>query len=622
MKIIPYQELEFDEDNILEQVEYRGEGNSSIVIALKQRAQVIKLSKRHVKSCDSKHLSELLKSSLENVIYIENIFKPLAEPYLSANFKLIYLKPDFITRLNDAVEPHRPLQRLEKSLICQDQYAMLMNDLCLLPKFITQQLISNEGHREDFFCGPTFSVEVKPKQGFLPIQPTTSINQSCREKATCFVENYKNCSSFIINGGNNNDDIQYKHHGQLDEWHPGNSCLYGSNQYLKLLRGQVRRISGYCPLDLFSGCPKRMKNAIRQLIFNPQNNFRIFKDLTLVYDEENKSHKSFANAIDGLFASIKAPATTLPLAMGKQIPIASETSRNDRRDSGQDENRFINILCRMLLNRNEADEQADASIQFVDNHECLNVNEFGREGLKKPNASSQVCFDHISLDKCKRCDPIITRNKFNKNEVQQNECDPLIINNNHETIPDRHRLPEGSVLYHVLKAQQIDTIGIHNATSMLEWLLQNNEPGEVYSMLSSPQQPPGFGSPHQLTYESRFNFYIRKVYEFLVSMTAKDCSMMITFQRISSKCQKHIEQNMPELKNNLLTEKSSGLYFLYSIGLTDLDKKKPNKLPVIRDNVDISHKIRLENQAISDQNLEITVMPSTIIDIKKCKVVT
>lgn len=618
MKIIPHQELEFDEDNILEQVEYRGEGNSSIVIALKQRAQVIKLSKRHTKSCDSKHLSELLKSSLENVIYIENIFKPLAEPYLSANFKLIYLKPDFITRLNDAVEPHRPIQRLNKSLICRDQYAMLMNDLCLLPKFITKQIVIEDGQREDdYFCGPTFSVEIKPKQGFIPIQATSSTIHPPFEPETTtrFIDRHKDCSSSNNSENNNNDAKQYNQHDQHKSWEPGNSCLFGSNQYLKLLRGQIRRISNYCPLDLFSGCPKRMKNAIKQLIFNPQNNFRIFKDLSLVYDEDNKSHRHFTNAIDGLFAPIKGPATkiTTPLALGKQKPIASDDRTNNSRDTSEYENRFISLLCRMLLNKNESDEQLDNNDHYIDEDERYIADGLDRDYSSYQNGLSDLCYDHMSITKCKRCNYVMNGKKFNTNQNQQDECKTAIIDNDQEVTRGIHRLPEGSVLYHVLKAQQIDSIGIHNATSMLEWLLANHDPDTVYSQLSSLRQPPGFGSPHQLTYESKYNYYIRKVWEFLVSMTAKDCSLMVTFRRISSKCQKYIEQNLPELKSNLLTEKSSGLYFLYSIGLTDLDKKKPTKLPVIRDNVDTSHKIRLENEAISDQNLEITVLCPTIV---------
>lgn len=559
MKIITYQELDPGQDqNILEQVEYRGEGNSSIVIALKDRAQVIKLAKRHLGPCDSKNLNQLLQSSLENVIYIDNIFTPLAGPYMSANFKLIYLKPSFINALHGVIEPHRPLQRLDKSLIIHDQYAMLMNDLCSLPKFITNHL------RPDDLCGPTFSVEIKPKQGFLPIVPSS-------------MQSTKSDINFMGHEINTSEQ----------RWLPGNSCLFGSNQYLKLLRGQIKRLSGYCPIDLFSGCPKRMKNAIRQLIFNPQNNFRIFKNLDLVYHDQKPMR--LTDAIQDMFG---INTTTSGIATKNQkIDLQRDTETSD----SDAENRFVDLLCRMLLNKNESDEYN--GLDDDTDHDFDYTEELKEDIL---NATCDICLDHLSLRKCKRCNPI---NDHSPTQFKQN----IESNSIKEMRISPHELTKKSVLYHVLKAQQLDTIGIHRATYMLDWLLKNNNPEMVLDQLSCPCKPPGFGSSHQLAHESRYDFYIRKVWEFLVSMTAKDCSLMITFQGITTKCQKHIEQNVPELKNNLLTEKTTGLYYLYSIGLTDLDKKKPTKLPVIRDNFDISHKIRLEHQATNDQNLDIGI---------------
>ena len=87
--------------------------------------------------------------------------------------------------------------------------------------------------------GPTFSFEIKPKQGWHSL------------KATCSV------------------DLCHR-------------CL---KQYAKLYQGEISSISKYCPLDLFSGEKTRMKRAIFDLYENPCNRFKMFKDGELVYTD-------------------------------------------------------------------------------------------------------------------------------------------------------------------------------------------------------------------------------------------------------------------------------------------------------------------------------------------------
>ncbi|KAJ8948196.1 hypothetical protein NQ318_010472 [Aromia moschata] len=64
-------------------------------------------------------------------------------------------------------------------------------------------------------------------------------------------------------------------------------------------KGQIKQISKYCPEDLFSGNALRMRNAIKSLIKNPQNNFRIFKNGVLCYGE--KVDTDFDNIVPALF---------------------------------------------------------------------------------------------------------------------------------------------------------------------------------------------------------------------------------------------------------------------------------------------------------------------------------
>ncbi|XP_030021087.2 inositol-pentakisphosphate 2-kinase isoform X1 [Manduca sexta] len=69
---------------------------------------------------------------------------------------------------------------------------------------------------------------------------------------------------------------------------PYSKCYFCLKQYTKLQLKQIQSVSNYCPLDLFSGIRSRMNHAIKCLADNPQNNFKLFKNGTLVYDEKSK----------------------------------------------------------------------------------------------------------------------------------------------------------------------------------------------------------------------------------------------------------------------------------------------------------------------------------------------
>ncbi|XP_022117579.2 inositol-pentakisphosphate 2-kinase [Pieris rapae] len=64
-------------------------------------------------------------------------------------------------------------------------------------------------------------------------------------------------------------------------------CYYCMKQFLKLCDKQIDKISKYCPLNLYSGDRKRMKVALVNLVENPQNNFKMFKNSEIIYSENS-----------------------------------------------------------------------------------------------------------------------------------------------------------------------------------------------------------------------------------------------------------------------------------------------------------------------------------------------
>ncbi|KAK9695155.1 Inositol-pentakisphosphate 2-kinase [Popillia japonica] len=95
----------------------------------------------------------------------------------------------------------------------------------------------------------------------------------------------KNLDSFRLSGATYAIEIKPKQ-GWIPKQSRQSKCQFCQNQYLKLQKNQIKKISGYCPLDLFSGDKQRMVKAIKSLIYNPQNNFRIFRNGVFIYGEQ------------------------------------------------------------------------------------------------------------------------------------------------------------------------------------------------------------------------------------------------------------------------------------------------------------------------------------------------
>ena len=110
-------------------------------------------------------------------------------------------------------------------------------------------------------------------------------------------------------------------------------CEFCLKQREKVRAGQAKTESKYCPLDLFSGSRDRMTAAVRNLLENPQNNLRIFKDGNLLHDEISANTPACAVLLAEMFGSKSCLAEILVHLLsqekGKEIVLKNTVNACD-----------------------------------------------------------------------------------------------------------------------------------------------------------------------------------------------------------------------------------------------------------------------------------------------------
>ena len=110
-------------------------------------------------------------------------------------------------------------------------------------------------------------------------------------------------------------------------------CL---KQYAKLYKGEIKSISRYCPLDLFSGDEMRMKTAIFDLFERPHNRFKVFKNGRILYTESTGNPQTLQQEL--------------------QAWLGPKTENEGKmKDDGKNIHRLASLLCTALLSPFETD---------------------------------------------------------------------------------------------------------------------------------------------------------------------------------------------------------------------------------------------------------------------------
>ncbi|KAG9337052.1 hypothetical protein JZ751_029819 [Albula glossodonta] len=210
---------------------YHGEGNKSLVVSHSQHSRVLRLLKYPAENAEYAHqTTEQAFRHIQNIVdFNKNVMRPLLGEKYVHHGEAVKLPLDFVRQLSLKVQQERPESRCDKVMDTFSGCAVCLPNLThIISCHITE-------HR------PSLCIEIKPKCGFLPF--SRHVSKEVKRKV----------------------------------------CRFCMHQHFKLANGKWKRMSRYCPLDLFSGNKQRMYIAIKHLLEEPQNNFRIFKNGQLIY---------------------------------------------------------------------------------------------------------------------------------------------------------------------------------------------------------------------------------------------------------------------------------------------------------------------------------------------------
>lgn len=407
---------------------YRGEGNANLVITLPHDKIILRFEKCNDELKDSSNIvSEREQKLKRDILFYKQIIVPFMGKVFLQPPTLALINEEEIAVLNRELLNQRPKYRLNKA-VCYP-LATLHPDYTYLPPIFDQRerkngFVSNNSEpQNNIYC-----IEIKPKQGW--VYPT-------------------------------------------DKRHP--KCTYCLNQYLKLKKKRVQRISHYCPLDLFSGDMPRMKRALKNLLVTPQNNLKIFQNGKLIYSDDFKGD-------------------------------------------------FVKIL-RDWLEPNQNGKKL-CFTRLVDKWSDLLANALLRELSEEP------AYSLLST-----CDQQVNQNGPLEGSPLFGIMEPCDWSTG--------VLPNNCILNKILTMQKLQDMPFSTVFKFYSGM-KNEEEDYTYveRLLNSPKSP-------------------GPVPKYLLSTTAKDCSIFISFQRTQS-----------TIANNLhYIQDCDGVPFCMNIGLSDVDPK-------------------------------------------------
>ncbi|XP_041774764.1 inositol-pentakisphosphate 2-kinase [Anopheles merus] len=466
--------IRYDLPEIMERIDenrlmYRAEGNANIVLSLSDNKHVLRMRKSTVECREGKADSNVdLRRFVKYSQVIASQFSPC---YVPAP-KLAHLNTYNLQAFNERLRCFRPAMRLSKEI--RELDGILYPDVAFLPKWLYPARVRDLSQDSKISSTPTtthyqtYCVEIKPKQGWLAYE---------------FCDNIPLPPEPLSNGG-----------GDLRK------CRYCLHQYLKLQKKSIAKISKYCPLDLYSGKPVRVLQAVKGLIGAPQNNFKILKNGKVVYDD--KREKSMFNR------------------------ILREMFPRDGRTKDERSTIFMNLIKEILLKDfTTNDEHCDRKL--------------------------------LSIKK--------DRKKKDKNQLHERACNPV----------NQQFLPQSCALRQILDVQLL----VKSSISTIDPSKLNKSRSDPYSYIDEMYEKyltyqedalyDGRGSSRTTWPNGSFCAeYLSEEEQYQLGATALDCSIMITFRRLSGA----EESSLTDAARNHIVS-IEGMKFIVNVTITDLDPK-------------------------------------------------
>lgn len=243
--------------------QYRGEGGANLVISMPQEKVIVRFPK-------SKYVDKDQEAKIREIAYFSNeVMRPLLGRHFVRPVKIGQMSLADLEQIRIEAQPYRPLARCKKGIYSR---TVILSPDCV---FLTPDYEWNTK-------GDTFSVEIKPKQGWHSL------------KASCSV------------------DLCHR-------------CL---KQYAKLYQGEIDAFSPYCPLDLFSGDKSRMKRAIFDLYEEPHNRFKLFKNGDLIYTNEVGSMSDMEKELSLFFGTSQKVLECLTALLCTSLLLPLDGAKN------------------------------------------------------------------------------------------------------------------------------------------------------------------------------------------------------------------------------------------------------------------------------------------------------
>ncbi|CAL8087534.1 unnamed protein product [Calicophoron daubneyi] len=458
----------------LDQIVYCAEGNSTIVVSNPSLGLILRIRKEDDKT-------KVHKRSRGFINPVELSTNPRIQRYFGTCFtrrpRLVSVTPAFLLKLEHKISSDRPAYRKTKGVKKSERYIVVTADAAQIPRPL---------RRYAFGC--TLSVELKPKFGAIIIWPCTGPENLVKTSSCQFC---------------------------LRQYHPSKTARWPQP-------------SLYCPCDLFSGSRRRMLRSLYALVRTPQVNFRVHLDGQVCFSHEGgdldktigrfftggaqcetvkKENGTISNGLNGYHRNgIHSDIVSRKSESHKSMPN-HKCSFTDNRDR-----LFRGLVLDALLCELEGTD--DSSVQ----HEAY---------LTHPPFLSLDCLLHkMTVD-----DDVLAHPKRRNSQDPSVDCSSYLQPENSTDVP---LPPKGSILGRVFATQLLTRTDVCYVVPHYERVCQFLSTHELL-----------WDDYIQLPPKERFKFLLGStdliesfsiVERYLISLVARDCSIMLTFQRATNDC--------------------------------------------------------------------------------------